>query len=288
MNNRVIAVIGTGLMGKGICHLFAQNDYTVYLYGRSLDHREKMKAYLEHEVKKNRITEAISIKIQENINFLRLDTDLEQLNHVSLVIETIKEDQVLKQNLLKQIDGHISEDCLVASNTSTYSITQLGTALKKPESFLGMHFMSPVPLMNAVEVIRGYRTSNRAIEQAIDIVKSVQKESFLVKDTPGFVINRLLVPFFNEASMMISEGLVSSPEMLDEIMKKAMNIKNGPLELADLIGLDSIYYSMESLYENFHDSKYRPCCHLRNMVNAGYLGCKTGKGFYDYEMEEKQ
>ncbi|GAU79286.1 3-hydroxyacyl-CoA dehydrogenase family protein [Fusibacter sp. 3D3] len=287
MKNCDIAVIGTGLMGKGISHLFAQNGYTVHIYGRSLDHKDKMMSYLEHELKKGRITKAALNTIKSNLEFLMLDTDLEQLSKVGFVIETIKEDQALKHDLLQKMDRYISEDCLVASNTSTYSITKLGSSLKNPELFLGMHFMSPVPMMNAVEIIRGYRTSQTAIDQALDIVKSIQKESFLVKDTPGFVINRLLVPFFNEASMMMSEGLVSSPKMLDDIMKKAMNLKNGPLELADLIGLDSIYYSMESLYDNFHDSKYRPCCHLKNMVDAGYLGRKTGKGFYDYNTEEK-
>ncbi len=282
MTSPVIAVIGTGLMGKGIGHTFALNNCKVHMYGRSPNHQDIMYEYLNHEVEKNRITKLESDKILDNMEFMFMPEDYPSLQNADLIIETVKEDKPLKLKILKEIESYASSKCIMASNTSTYSITELGSVLERPDQFLGLHFISPVPLINLVEIIRGYQTTEEIIDATKAIITKIEKEAFVVTDSPGFIINRLLVPFLNEAAIMMSEGIVESPQVLDEIMKRAMNLNKGPLELADLIGLDSIFYSMESLYYNFSDSKYRPSVYLKNMVNAGRLGRKSGKGFYDY------
>ena len=283
MNNFTVAVVGTGLMGKGIGHTFAANDCKVYMYGRSPNHQDKMYEYLDHEVEKNRISSDERQSILDNMEFMFIPEDYPTLGQMDMIIETVKEDKALKLEVLKDLESHASSKCILATNTSTYSITELGSVLERPERFLGLHFISPVPLIDLVEIIRGYQTSDDYVEKGCSVVEKISKKSFVVSDSPGFIINRLLVPFLNEASIMMSEGIVQSPEVLDEIMKRAMNLKKGPLELADLIGLDSIFYSMESLYYNFSDSKYRPSVYLKNMVNAGHLGRKSGKGFYNYD-----
>ncbi|WP_430882602.1 3-hydroxyacyl-CoA dehydrogenase family protein [Fusibacter sp. JL216-2] len=283
MNSLSVAVVGTGLMGKGIGHTFAAHNCKVYMYGRSPNHQDKMYEYLDHEVEKNRLSIKERQEILDNMEFMYIPEDYPALCKVDVIIETVKEDKTLKLKVLKELESHASSTCILASNTSTYSITELGSVLDKPERFLGLHFISPVPLIDLVEIIRGYQTTDDFVEKGSKIVENICKKSFVVSDSPGFIINRLLVPFLNEASIMMSEGIVESPEVLDEIMKRAMNLKKGPLELADLIGLDSIFYSMESLYYNFSDSKYRPSVYLKNMVNAGHLGRKSGRGFYNYE-----
>ncbi|MEA4962228.1 3-hydroxyacyl-CoA dehydrogenase family protein [Lutispora sp.] len=286
MGKGEVAIIGTGLMGRGIAHSFANNGYRVSMFGYSQGYKSRVIDYFKHEVIKKRITEYEMDQLLSRIRFLNMNGDLDKLYTADIVIEAVKEEKQLKKDIFKQIDKYAAKDCIIATNTSTYSITEIGAILKRPERFLGMHFISPVQIMDVVELVKGYRTSQDTIDVARQIVISINKVSYVVKDNPGFVINRLLVPMFNEASMIISEGLVDSPEMLDELMKEAMNLKIGPLMLADLVGLDSIYYSIKSLYDNFHDSKYRPCLHLKKMVEAGYLGKKSGKGFYEYEDRE--
>lgn len=279
--NRV-GVIGTGLMGRGIAHAFAVNGFEVDLYGHSDGFRKKILEYIEYEEKKQRITKKQAQNILSNLNFLSIKNDHKELMTRELVIETIKEDKEIKKKLLKLIDENTKEEVIIASNTSTFSITELASVTTKPNRVIGMHFFSPVPQMKLVEIIKAYRTSENVVEKIEKVVNEINKSPRVVNDSPGFVMSRLFVPFINEAVILLSQGFAENAETIDEIMKYGLNLKIGPLRLADLTGIDTIYYSMLSLYENLNDPKYRPATELKMMVDAGYLGRKSGKGFYEY------
>ncbi|SKC76426.1 3-hydroxyacyl-CoA dehydrogenase family protein [Maledivibacter halophilus] len=279
--NRV-GVIGTGLMGRGIAHAFAVNGFEVDLYGHSDGFRKKILEYIEYEEKKQRITKKQAQNILSNLNFLSIKNDHKELMTRELVIETIKEDKEIKKKLLKLIDENTKEEVIIASNTSTFSITELASVTTKPNRVIGMHFFSPVPQMKLVEIIKAYRTSKNVVEKIEKVVNEINKSPRVVNDSPGFVMSRLFVPFINEAVILLSQGFAENAETIDEIMKYGLNLKIGPLRLADLTGIDTIYYSMLSLYENLNDPKYRPATELKMMVDAGYLGRKSGKGFYEY------
>lgn len=277
-----IAVIGAGTMGSGIAHVFSQYGFKTFLIdseqiyidrglstiNNSMD-RQIKKGLITSEGKKIFISNIIPIIGHENID---KDTDL--------IIEAIYENKLAKLSLLKELDSIVNINCIIASNTSSISITELGKNIRS-DRFLGMHFMNPVPIMQLVELIRGYSTSDETFKTIYDLALKIDKKPVEVFDYPGFISNRILMPMINEAIFALYEG-VAKAEDIDMVMKLGMNHPMGPLTLADFIGLDVCLDIMEVLYEGFNDSKYRPCPLLKKMVNAGRLGRKTKIGFFKY------
>lgn len=278
------AVIGGGTMGNGITHVFAMNDIPVNLVETREELAKKAVGTIEHNlgrmVKKEKIDEAAKDQTLENISTY---TDAKKAVHeVDLVVEAVPEGFQLKKEIFEQIDKTIKDETILASNTSSISITKLAALTKKPEQFIGMHFFNPVPVMELVEVVRGLQTSDETYEVVKETAENLQKVPVPVKDSPGFVSNRVLMPMINEAIFCVSEG-VAEPENVDSVMKLGMAHPMGPLRLADFIGLDVCLDILNVLYEGFKDPKYRPAPLLVKKVEAGELGNKTGKGFYKYD-----
>lgn len=283
MNVTKVMVIGAGQMGSGIAQVCAQAGYEVVLndlkpefVARGLGIIQKN---LTRNVDKGRITEK---QKQEVTARLTASTELNDASSVDLVIEAAVENMEIKTNIFSQLDKIAPAHTILASNTSSLPITEIAAATSRPERVIGMHFMNPVPVMKLVEIIRGLATADEVYQVIEDMTKTLGKVPVEVNDFPGFVSNRILMPMINEAIYTLYEG-VATKEAIDEVMKLGMNHPMGPLTLADFIGLDTCLYIMETLHEGFGDDKYRPCPLLRKYVKAGWLGKKSGRGFYSYE-----
>ena len=279
---KTVGVIGAGTMGNGIAHVFARRGYYVIL--RDVDKRyldravETIAKNLEREVRKGTLAEDEKPLV---IARIRPVTDASALASADFAIEAVPEQLDIKLRILKEVDAALRPGVVLASNTSSISITQLAAQTSRPERFIGMHFMNPVPVMQLVEVIRGLATSDETFETTKALCESLDKKPIAVNDAPGFVSNRVLMPMINEAAFCVMEG-VATPEAVDAVMKMGMNHPMGPLELADFIGLDVCIDILEVLHKGFGDPKYRACPLLRKYVAAGWLGRKSGRGFYKY------
>lgn len=279
---KTVAVLGAGTMGNGIAHVFARSGYNVIL--RDIEKRfldrglETIGKNLDREVKKAKITEGDKTTALGRID---ATTDMSKLGGADFAVEAVPEQLDLKIRVLKDADAALRAGVILASNTSSISITQLAAQTSRPERFIGMHFMNPVPMMALVEVVRGLATSDETFQTTMALCERLGKKPVAVNDAPGFVSNRVLMPLINEAAFAVMEG-VATPESVDAVMKLGMNHPMGPLELADFIGLDVCVDILEVLFKGFGDPKYRACPLLRKYVAAGWLGRKSGRGFYKY------
>jgi 3-hydroxybutyryl-CoA dehydrogenase len=277
---RTIAVLGAGTMGNGIAHVFARSEYNVILCDvetRFLESAlETIAKNLDREVKKGKIVEGDKPGI---LGRIYTTTEMSEISRADFAVEAVPERLDLKLSVLREADKLLRPEVILASNTSSISITTLAAATSRPDRFVGMHFMNPVPVMILIEVIRALQTSDETFHTTMVLCERLEKKPVAVNDAPGFVSNRVLMPMINEAAFAVMEG-VATAEAVDAIMKLGMNHPMGPLELADFIGLDVCVDILDVLYSGFGDSKYRACPLLRKMVAAGWLGRKSGRGFY--------
>ncbi|MCZ8538598.1 3-hydroxybutyryl-CoA dehydrogenase [Paenisporosarcina quisquiliarum] len=283
MTIQKVLVIGAGQMGSGIAQVCAQAGFDVKLNDMKEEFFQRglttITKNLSRNVEKGRMTEDEKEQVLSRIT---KSLDLNDASDVDLVIEAAVENMEIKQSIFKQLDEITPKHAILASNTSSLPITEIAAATNRPEQVIGMHFMNPVPVMKLVEIIRGLATTDEVYTSIEEMTKKLNKVPVEVNDFPGFVSNRILMPMINEAIYTLYEG-VATKEAIDDVMKLGMNHPMGPLQLADFIGLDTCLYIMEILHDGFGDSKYRPCPLLRKYVKAGWLGKKTGRGFYEYE-----
>ena len=281
MTDRV-AVVGAGQMGNGIAHVFAQSGFPVTMIDVSQDALDKGRSTIakniERQVKKGTIPADDQVQIMSRID---LNTDLEAAGEASLVVEAASEDSGLKYRIFTDLDRIAKPGAVLATNTSSISITEIARRTSRPDKVVGMHFMNPVPVMKLVEIIRGLATSDETTKYVVDLSKQLGKTPVEVNDFPGFVSNRVLMPMINEAVYCLMEG-VGAPEAIDQVMTLGMNHPMGPLALADLIGLDTCVAILEVLRDGLGNPKYAPCPLLKKYVAAGWLGRKSGRGFYTY------
>ena len=279
---KTIAVLGSGTMGNGIAHVFARAGYKVLLRDveqRYLDRAlDTISKNLDREIKKGKLLENEKGTVLARIVPV---TDMSTISNADFLVEAVPEKLDIKRHALTEADRLLRDDVIIASNTSSIAMTALAAMTKRPDRFVGMHFMNPVPMMALVEVIRALQTSEATFNLTMELSKKLGKTPVAVNDAPGFVSNRVLMPLINEAAYTVMEG-VATPEAVDTVMKLGMNHPMGPLELADFIGLDVCVDIMHVLHEGLGDPKYRPCPLLIRMVDAGWLGRKSGRGFYTY------
>lgn len=279
---KTIAILGTGTMGAGIAQVAAQSELDVIFWNRRGSSVEKglagIRKSLSRLLKKERITQADH---DATLARIRGGTALEDVKKAQVVIETVPEDPELKRDLFERLNGICADDVIFASNTSSLSITQLARDSGRPELFIGMHFFNPVPAMRLVEIVRGFETTDATTARITSLAERLGKVPISVKDMPGFVVNRVVMPMINEAAHALMQGVAEARD-IDECMKLGCNHPMGPLALADLVGLDIVYAILDTLHREFGVAHYRPCPLLRKHVEAGWLGTKTGRGFYKY------
>ena len=279
---KTVGVLGAGQMGNGIAHCFAQYGHKVLLYDISAEQLEKAVATigqnLERQAKKGVIDPSL---VADTLGRIGTTREMADLASSDFVVEAVTEYEPLKLEIFRKIDGTVNESAILATNTSSIPITKIAAVTGRPDRVIGMHFMNPVPVMKLVEVIRGHATSEETFTVTASLVAKLEKEMAVSQDYPGFIVNRILIPMINEAAFALYEGIATA-EDIDKGMKLGTNQPMGPLTLADFIGLDTVLAIANVLYDGFKDPKYRPCPLLVKMVNAGYLGRKSGRGFYSY------
>lgn len=277
-----IGIIGTGTMGCGIAQVASQVRCEVIFQNRKQESvargLSRIQKGLDKLVSRDKLTQAQSEGITSRIRGV---VSLEELKECDIVLESAPENLELKQELLETLSGIVTDRCIIATNTSSLSVTRLASFVTRPERFIGMHFFNPVPMMSLVEVVRGLRTSDETVAAVREFAQALGKTPIDVKDLPGFVVNRVLFPMINEAAFALSEG-ISDAEGIDACMKGGCNHPMGPLELADLVGLDVVHAILQSLYKEYGNPRYAPCLEIVKRVETGWLGRKTGRGFYDY------
>ena len=285
----VLSVIGAGIMGNGIAHVFAQHGFEVNLIDVSEEQLDKAIRTISKNLDRQIAKEIIRKELKDETlrNIIPTTSLYEGVKSSRLVVEAATENTDLKLKIFREIDKAAPANCILATNTSSISITKIASATKRPEMVIGMHFMNPVPVMKLVEVINGYATKKEVTDKIVELSKQLGKVPCVVKDFPGFIANRILMPMINEAIYSLYEGVAGVQE-IDEVMKLGMAHPMGPLQLADFIGLDVCHSILNVLHDGFGNPKYFPCPLLTNMVTAGKLGVKTGEGFYKYEPGSKQ
>ncbi len=278
-----IGIVGTGTMGRGIAQVAAQAGYEVVFQNRRQASVDRALAQIQKSLarlaSKGKIADA---EVSEALGRIRGVVPLEELKGCERVIECVPEDLDLKREILEKLDGILNDEAIIATNTSSLSVTKLASFVSRPGHFVGMHFFNPVPAMKLVEIVRGMRTNDSTVAAVRGMAEKLGKAPIDVKDSPGFVVNRVLFPMINEAAFALQEG-VTTPEGIDECMTLGCNHPLGPLALADLVGLDVVYAILDSLYREYGEPRYAPCLEIKKRVEAGYLGRKAGRGFYTYE-----
>ncbi len=276
-----IGVVGAGTMGSGIAQVFASYGFEVFLNDLKMNFLESAKNRIKNSLEKLESKGKLTESSESVLSKIKLCDNLIELSESDFIIEAATENMNIKKELIKNIDSVSKYDCIIATNTSALSITELALVTTKPDKFIGMHFFNPAPLMKLVEVVKGMATSDQTFDTILQLAKTLKKEPVSVNEAPGFIVNRILIPMINEAIEILKDG-VASKEDIDAAMKLGAGHPMGPLQLADLIGLDVVLAIMETLYSETKDSKYRPSVLLKKYVRANWLGRKTKRGFYEY------